>query len=250
MVKRLKHSKKRCIPRDRYGVKVEAILQTPKFDAPVEVRLTEGMGYGVFTTRDITAGELVTNYGGVLRKEKDISKYYDDSDYIIDTLSSTVADGDKTITDPHRCGQLINDLVHIEPTLEEVKDIHSYLILLKLNYLLRMATEPCVNVVMTGKNPKRTTIHAVRDIKMGEQLSLPYGYTYWTSKLVGIYGIGGTEVDPHTPPSSFILDIKEKFKLLNANIIDEGKNIRICDTTVAYPVDPDTGTCVLIRRPK
>lgn len=167
---------------DRNGNKCVGCLKTPKFDAPVEVRyIDEVMGRGVFATRDIKVGELVTHYAGVVRGNHTTrEKRYDNGTYGLQGEGEYILDGDKTLSDPWRCGQLMNDNFDLERTrpLHSDPDKEQLLRWVFVNHITynffskdKIAFENIRNKILK--------FVATEPIKKGEQVYFCYSSLYW-----------------------------------------------------------------------
>lgn len=149
------------------------------YDAPCEVRPST-YGRGVFATRDIKIGDLITLYpahGVSFNRIKSYATYTGDIEY--DTTYTVEHDendmafvGDKDKFTPLFMGHLLNDNY---PNVEEFKDKEK-LGATVMKYLLHAMTLANCKF-KDGKN--FVIIQAIKDIKKDEELLVSYGMGYW-----------------------------------------------------------------------
>jgi hypothetical protein len=159
----------------------------PQCDTPCEVKEST-FGRGVFATRDVKAGDIITLYpvhlylsppkvmkNGVWRCDKQFGGVEYDSHYCL-THSPTgcLYQGDKDRADPLFLGHLINDFY---PTVEDFQDKKN-LGATMLKYAIYGITHQNVEFVM-GKH--LIAIKASKDIKAGDEFLIAYCPTYWAN---------------------------------------------------------------------
>lgn len=168
------------VPKDKIPYTMLGLTELPcMYDAPCEVRPST-YGRGVFATRDIKIGDLITLYpahGVSFDRRKSFSTYIGDIEYDYkytvehdENEMSFVGDKDKFT--PLFMGHLLNDNY---PTVEDFKDKEK-LGATVMKYLLHsMTLSNCK--FKDGKN--FVIIQAIKDIKKDEELLVSYGMGYW-----------------------------------------------------------------------
>lgn len=190
------------------GVRVGAPPSARAFDAPVEVRPVGQHGVGVFATRDIKAGEVVTHYSGHIADCLEIG--FADYGIGINGTSRFVVVGNPDDARPWQCGQLINDASAIFPNVDDALPFlrrNALLSIMRmeagpvdmamlydvtLECIARCALYEAETAIAANCNfinawdseagaPVGTTQARV-DIARGQELTMTYGSGYWVSR--------------------------------------------------------------------
>jgi hypothetical protein len=131
----------------------------------VEVRPSTlpGAGNGVFTTRDVHEGETLTEYFGTRFAEVTAAPV--DSRYLHTLANRAAVDGDPQCTQPHRCGQMINDGAAI--LAPELADAYVE------------ASFSSENVRMQENDTGQLHVYASKPLSSGVELLYSYGAEFW-----------------------------------------------------------------------
>jgi len=165
---------------------VDFCYEPPAFVAPCEIKKAK-YGNGVFATRDIKKGEVVTLYpshGYFSAPDKKGGRNgvdgtgggYDSAYCVTHFPTNTIHQGDKKMADPLFLGHIVNDFC---PFAEEFKDKNRHGETM-MKYFLYGITYQNVEYDMGEKY--FVSIKASKDIKAGEELLAAYSPTYWANK--------------------------------------------------------------------
>ena len=164
---------------------VDFSYEPPVFDAPCEVKASK-YGNGLFASRDIKKGEVVTLYPAHLHLSAPDKKggregkggVDHDMAYCMEhVLTNTVHQGDKEKTDPLFLGHIVNDFCTF---VEEFKDKKRHGETM-MKYFIYAISFQNVEYDM-GKH--FVNIKASKDIKAGEEFLVAYSPAYWTKESV------------------------------------------------------------------
>lgn len=148
---------------------------TKCLDPKVEVKPSKH-GRGVFAMKDIKKGEIATLYPAhlIIRKNSDgtglmegLCEY--DHAYTFDVSEKITHQGDPSCENPNFLGHLINDFY---PDVSELKPTGESIV----KYMMHLMGS--CNVKFTKKK-HFVAIEAIKDIKAGEELLIPYTPLYW-----------------------------------------------------------------------
>jgi len=187
---------------------------TIPYDGEIKVELRDcEYGKGVFATKDIAKGEIITGYGGVLSKQGDTGTTYTDisvsmddynkeHEYTVDVywndISYNLNGYDAPRDDARLCGHLVNDPsdwsdLTIYADLEKdhlTKGCNVNNIMLLIAYLSKKHANGVVKGNCRPGDEKLVDgrlfvpLLAIRDIKAGEQVYYHYGLPYWCGRTL------------------------------------------------------------------
>lgn len=166
----------------------------------VEVKESKTHGLGVFATRDINKGELITYYpahyvmlypekgekytkvkygvlGGITVSRKNLAVPENLRDYEFEINSYYSIAGDPRIYDNLTyVGHMINDGARGHSTLDNYnpqdEELYKIVVKAKCNAVLQFEQNGLLSVKVT----------AIKNIKKGEEILAPYGYEYWKTR--------------------------------------------------------------------
>lgn len=133
-------------------------------------------GLGVYVNQDLQKNDMITVYSGNRITKQEFEELLDKDhknalEYSVHIPnSSDVILGNTDIRDTQYCGQLINDIACISNKVFNYQE--------GVTYLESKKKTNCE--IMYDALREMFVITATRDINIGEELFLHYGYNYWT----------------------------------------------------------------------
>lgn len=195
-------------------VMLDVARMPPPFKSCVRVGPSPGRGKGVFTTRAVKAGEVITLHPcHVMVKDgntichKERAEHLHQNMYMLNEYKFTFNPNLEILADPdapfcaHACGHMINDphpnvdsLRNPPPTPEQAWKM-------AMEYKIR--TDSQANCVFEAVDDFVVLCVASRDIAEGEEVFVRYGICFWnemaTSDLLALIGTHSTWLKEHKP---------------------------------------------------